>query len=170
MCAFDGGDCCGSCILTEYCTECECYHDINSNGIPNALVANGFCNDETNNLECNYDGGDCCGCVLTDYCSDCQCLGGGAPSNSNVGNGICNDEINNEDCNYDGGDCCLWPSLNTEQCLECICSTEGVITSPGFPENYDNGLNVTWLIQVPAGLVIQVNFVNFSVEPLHICR
>ena len=25
------------------------------------LVGNGFCNDETNNADCNYDGGDCCG-------------------------------------------------------------------------------------------------------------
>ena len=25
------------------------------------MVGNGICNDETNNLECNYDGGDCCG-------------------------------------------------------------------------------------------------------------
>ena len=26
-----------------------------------ALVGNGFCNDETNNADCNYDGGECCG-------------------------------------------------------------------------------------------------------------
>ena len=26
-----------------------------------ALVGNGFCNDETNIADCNYDGGDCCG-------------------------------------------------------------------------------------------------------------
>ena len=24
-------------------------------------VGDGVCNDETNNAECNYDGGDCCG-------------------------------------------------------------------------------------------------------------
>ena len=39
-----------------------------------ALVGNGFCNDETNNQDCNYDGGDCC--VMnanTDSCSDCAC-------------------------------------------------------------------------------------------------
>ena len=29
-----------------------------SNG---ALLGNGVCNDETNNPECNFDGGDCCG-------------------------------------------------------------------------------------------------------------
>ena len=146
-------------------------NEINSNGIPNALVANGFCNDETNNQECNYDGGDCCGCILTDYCSDCQCLGG-VTQNSHmlVSNGICNDETNKEDCNYDGGDCCLLSSLSTEHCLECACSTEGVITSPGFPGNYDNGLDVTWLVQVPARLVIRVNFVSFDVQPYSFCK
>ena len=102
---------------------------------------------------------------MTDYCSDCQCLGGNTlSSHMLVSNGICNDEINNVDCDYDGGDCCLLSSLNTEQCLECACSTEGVITSPGFPESYPDGLDVTWLVQVPAGLVIQVNFVSFDVD------
>jgi hypothetical protein len=53
-----------------------------------ALVGNGFCNDETNNPDCNHDGGDCC------------------PNSNMVGNGVCNDETNNPECNYDGGDCC----------------------------------------------------------------
>ena len=41
-------------------------------------MGNGYCNDETNNLECNYDGGDCClGSGLdTQYCTECQCLYG----------------------------------------------------------------------------------------------
>ena len=39
------------------------------------LVADGYCDDETNNLACNYDGGDCCGFeVLEDYCDACDCL------------------------------------------------------------------------------------------------
>ena len=41
-------------------------------------VANGFCNDETNISECNFDGGDCCGsCVKKTFCSNCACLNGG---------------------------------------------------------------------------------------------
>ena len=42
------------------------------------VVGNGYCNDETNSLECNYDGGDCClGSGLdTQYCTECQCLYG----------------------------------------------------------------------------------------------
>ena len=109
--------------------------------------------------------------MVTDYCSDCLCLGGVTPSsNMIVSNGVCNDETNNVDCDYDGGDCCLWSSLNTEQCLECVCSTDGVITSPRFPESYEAGLDVTWLVQVPAGLVIQVKFVSFDVEYDSSCR
>ena len=38
------------------------------------LVGNGYCNDEANIVECNYDGGDCCGvCGNKDYCVECLC-------------------------------------------------------------------------------------------------
>ena len=34
----------------------------------------GFCDDDTNIIECNYDGGDCClPEVITEYCSECKC-------------------------------------------------------------------------------------------------
>ena len=26
-CNYDGGDCCGVCINTEYCTNCQCHLD-----------------------------------------------------------------------------------------------------------------------------------------------
>ena len=43
-----------------------------------AWVGDGYCDDVTNNMECNYDGGDCClDPVNTQYCSECQCLDGG---------------------------------------------------------------------------------------------
>ena len=106
-CHYDGGDCCGSCINTDYCSQCTCLGEIIGNGIPNAFVGDGFCNDETNNADCNYDGGDCCGsCILNNQCTDCACLGGADVINSLIGNGLCNDETNNADCYYDGGDCC----------------------------------------------------------------
>ena len=42
-----------------------------------AWVGDGYCDDVTNNMECNYDGGDCCvDNVNTQYCSECQCLDG----------------------------------------------------------------------------------------------
>ena len=34
-----------------------------------------YCDDDNNNEECEWDGGDCCGSnVNTDYCIDCECL------------------------------------------------------------------------------------------------
>ena len=39
------------------------------------LIGNGYCDDETNNEGCSYDGGDCCGLnVNTQYCSECLCF------------------------------------------------------------------------------------------------
>ena len=60
-CGYDGGDCCGSCINTDYCTYCICIGNTFSNRVANALVGDGHCNDEMNTAECNFDGGDCCG-------------------------------------------------------------------------------------------------------------
>ena len=41
-------------------------------------VGDGYCDDVTNNMECNYDGGDCCGDnVNIQYCSECQCISEG---------------------------------------------------------------------------------------------
>ena len=75
-----------------------------------ALVGNGFCNDETNNADCNYDGGDCCfGNSNTTHCSDCVCYFQGtcaAGYHLLIGNGFCNDDTNIIECEYDGGDCC----------------------------------------------------------------
>ena len=41
-------------------------------------VGDGFCDDATNIIECNYDGGDCCGYdINTKHCKKCQCHEGG---------------------------------------------------------------------------------------------
>lgn len=85
-----------------------------------------------------------------------------------VGDGLCHDEINNADCNYDGGDCCV--NVNTDQCSECKCLGSGVITSPGFPQKYQNNLNLNWLIQVPDGKFVQTNFISFDVEDESSCE
>ena len=54
--------------------------------------------------------------------------------------------------------------MNTDHCSECACSGNGVITSPGFPQNYANNLDLTWLIQVPPGQLIEIVFVSFETE------
>ena len=81
--------------------------------------------------------------------------GGDCCSNPNmVGDGICHDETNHLGCNYDGGDC----------------FASGVITSPGFPGNYGNNLDLTWLIQVQMGQSIEINFISFNLESHSSCR
>ena len=89
-----------------------------------ALVGNGFCNDETNIPDCNFDGGDCCAMnANTSTCADCACLlietcaSGYHPL---VGNGFCNDDTNIAECDNDGGDCCL-DYVYEDYCDECLC-------------------------------------------------
>ena len=109
---------------TDFCTSCTCIGKVVGNGVPHVLVGDGFCNDETNNAACNYDGGDCCGsCINTKYCKNCTCFGkiiGNGASNPFIGDGFCNDETNNAFCSYDHGDCCL-PNKNSDHCSECTC-------------------------------------------------
>ena len=198
-CNYDAGDCCLINLNTDYCSECAChiletcvsgYHPLVGNGICNVetnitycydggdccpnpdMVGNGFCNDETNNEVCSYDGGDCCGNdINSEHCEDCTCryqgfcVAGGVPEIN--GDGICNDETNNPECNYDNGDCCV--NTNTDYCSDCNCLGGGVITSPGFPGNYENNLDLTWLIQVQTGQRIEIAFLNFDVESHSSC-
>ena len=148
-CDYDGGDCCGYHIDSDHCTACICLHqEMCAAGVTHVFLGDGVCNDETNFAECDYDGGDCC------------------IDPNLVGDAICNDETNNLGCNYDGGDCCV--NVNIDSCSECNCLGVGTITSPGFPGNYDNNLDLTWLIQVQIGQTIEINFLSFDVEPCSI--
>ena len=170
-CNYDGGDCCVVNANTSACSECVCHLVETCAAGYHTLVGNGFCNDDTNIVECDYDGGDCCGCVITEHCEDCACLGNinsGEITNPLVGNSLCNDETNNLNCNYDGGDCCV--NVNADSCSDCNCLGSGVITSPGFPENYDSNLDLTWLIQVQVGQRIEIFFLSFDVEAHSTCR
>ena len=112
-------------------------------GSPN-WVGDNFCDDENNNAECNFDGGDCCGDdVNTQYCTACECLeepteGCGNPQWE--GDNFCDDENNNAGCNFDGGDCC-GEDVNTTYCSDCACleptteaptTTSEVLVGNGF--------------------------------------
>ena len=142
---YDNGDCCGSCVIYDFCTKCTCIDADTDKRSLNALLGNGFCNDVTNNPECNYDYGDCCGAINTDYCYECicyfnnindSCAAGSPPST--VGDGFCNDENNVQDCLFDGLDCCGYDHnddgdyddifswydefhADTTLCTECVC-------------------------------------------------
>ena len=49
------------------------------------LVGDGYCDDETNVLECNFDDGDCCGPnITTTHCTECQCLEVIVPLSGNI--------------------------------------------------------------------------------------
>ena len=99
------------------------------------------------------------------FCSECVCHfieTCKAEVHPLVGNGFCNDNTNIVECDYDGGDCCV--NVNTDSCSDCNCLASGVITSPGFPGNYDNNLDLTWLIQGQMGQSIETNFLSFDVE------
>ena len=87
---------------------------------PYAWIGNNFCNDQTNNAECNYDGGDCCGVnVNTNLCFECACLVCNENDIWQIGDGFCEDETNNLACTYDGGDCCL-DYVYEDYCDECL--------------------------------------------------
>ena len=162
---FDVGDCCYSCISTLFCSDCKCLTGDAGKEINYPLIGDGYCQDETNNAECNYDGGDCCVNVKTNFCSECACYLQETCASGHIhtnGDGICNDETNNADCSFDHGDCCL-SNVNTDHCSECSCSVTGVITSPGFPQNYGTNQDVTWLIQLPIQQQIEIDFVSFDV-------
>ena len=63
-CNYDGGDCCGLCKSTEYCTICECLLDEGEYHVAGTLstsILNGNCDHALNKAECNFDAGDCCG-------------------------------------------------------------------------------------------------------------
>ena len=37
-------------------------------------IGDGYCDDENNNDDCNFDGGDCClDEIIADYCTECVC-------------------------------------------------------------------------------------------------
>ena len=86
------------------------------------LVGNGQCNDESNIVECYYDGADCC-------------------NHPNlIGNGFCNDETNVPECIFDGGDCC-GSCINIGFCKNCICYgnlTLSGVSNPLIGDGYCN--------------------------------
>ena len=90
-------------------------------------LGDGYCDDENNNLICNYDNGDCCDFTNLktdkyDYCVICECLDGLYPDPKDVpickyqfiGDKECDNVNNNAYCYYDGFDCIQ----ETGECLE----------------------------------------------------
>ena len=54
--------------------------------------------------------------------------------------------------------------ISFSDCAVNITQPFGVITSPGFPQPYQNGIDCSWNIQLQIGQLIQLNFLHFDVE------
>ena len=48
--------------------------------------------------------------------------------------------------------------------MPILSDPDGEITSPGFPNDYPANSNISWLIQLPPGKFIEVNFLSFRIE------
>ena len=84
--SWDGGDCCGPDVNDWWCWDCECLdpnsEDFGAEGGQDEedpcigwYVGDGYCDDECNVENHDFDGGDCCGDdVETWYCTECACL------------------------------------------------------------------------------------------------
>ena len=58
-------------------------------------IGDGYCDDENNIEDCQFDSGDCCGPdVFTDYCLECICYETSLSSTTTVGPEITNEEGN----------------------------------------------------------------------------
>ncbi|CAM9523721.1 unnamed protein product [Scytosiphon promiscuus] len=151
-CGYDGGDCCectcedrpphtmcgqwGGFACIDPDAACVNDDDITIGMVDicsTSQIGNGWCDQENNTPECNYDGGDCCECTCEvdetlgddDYrCGQYNgfaCIDPSAPcvdddsvtvdmidecDAGQIGNGWCDDFNNKEECAFDGGDCC----------------------------------------------------------------
>merc|ERR1711962_681986 len=119
-CEMDGGDCCQenpAAGWDNYCSDCLCIEipetteaPEGSNCVSPQWFGDNYCDDENNNLECGFDGGDCCGDdVNTTYCSECACYdftettqapGPNCESPQWFGDNYCDDENNNSECGF----------------------------------------------------------------------
>ena len=53
--------------------------------------------------------------------------------------------------------------IQLSECAVTITQPFGVITSPGYPQPYQNGIDCTWNIHLSIGQLIQFNFLHFDV-------
>merc|ERR1712151_245966 len=136
-CEYDGGDCCGSKVNTQFCKKCACldpnYKPGQGCGSP-SYKGDGNCDDDNNKAGCSFDGGDCCGpSVKKQYCKECKCRDPSYKPGQQKGCGVaqfkgdgnCDDENNNAGCAFDGGDCCPQTvkggKVGTKYCKQCQC-------------------------------------------------
>ena len=59
--------------------------------------------------------------------------------------------------------------IELSECAVTITQPFGVITSPGYPQPYGNGIDCTWNVQLSIGQLIQFNFLHFDVQYVSNC-
>ena len=63
-----------------------------------------------------------------------------------------------------------WNCFSKTECGLTLTYWYGTIISPGFPnQNYPNSFTCTWLIQLPIGESVKVNFISFELEASFDC-
>jgi len=100
----------------------------------------------------------------------------------------CDNECSNMDQCLNGGyhdpDCnCVCPPgysgdlcqdgngpTTTPPCIQRLTATQGEITSPNYPSNYDNDQECMYLIEGAPGSTIELTFVDFDIEIEDLCR
>ena len=50
-------------------------------------------------------------------------------------------------------------------CGDDLAGTSGFLTSPNFPNNFPRNIDCALTITVPAGFIIKLTFLNFTLEP-----
>ena len=148
-CDYDGGDCCLEGGNYDYCADCECILGSTSDSLQKLkekgldmeskcpiahldLLGDGFCNQELNNKDCEFDRGDCSGTGTENK----KCAKDNPPNNK------CDDEFNSPECLWDNGECCGKADLT--YCEECLCKDPAnkerrEITKCAFPVFKGNG-------------------------------
>ncbi|CAC5423356.1 unnamed protein product [Mytilus coruscus] len=120
-------------------------------------------------------------CEVTS-CKGLECLNGGS---CEVLNGTfhcsCGSGFSGHLCEEEVGPCFSNPCLNFGSCISscntytcyCLNGTKGsrcqdvlhqIITSPGYPSNYDDSMNRIWNIDVGLANTVRIAFTNFQLE------
>lgn len=70
----------------------------------------------------------------------------------------------------------LWMTLHkhvlgcsSTNCNLVLTDAQGEITSPCYPQKYPNSQACKWVMQAPAGFIIQLSFLDFDLEEAHGC-
>ena len=56
------------------------------------------------------------------------------------------------------------------ECKATLTDDSGVVKSPKFPQNYENNIDCTWLIELGNDKFIEIEFLSFDLEHHYNCK